>query len=92
MLPINEFKWVREISQFNKSFIKIHNWNRNIRYFIEADIQYLRNWMICMITLLTKKNEDWKKITVILHDKKEYVIYIRKLKQALNHGLALEKA
>ena len=48
--------------------------------------------MICMITLLTKKNEDWKKITVILHDKKEYVIYIRKLKQALNHGLALEKA
>ena len=27
----------------------------------------------------------------MLHDKTEYVIYIKNLKQALNHGLVLEK-
>ena len=27
----------------------------------------------------------------MLHDKTEYVIYIKNLKQALNHGLDLEK-
>ena len=32
-----------------------------------------------------------EKFVVNLHDKKEYVIHIRNLKQALNHGLVLKK-
>ena len=31
-LPINKFKWVREMTQFNKNFIKIYNWSSNIFY------------------------------------------------------------
>ena len=37
------------------------------------------------------KLEKVKKVVANLHDKTEYVIQIRKLKQALNHGLNLKK-
>ena len=36
-----------------------------------------------------KKNE--KLLITNLHDKTEYAVYIRNLKQALNHGLVLKK-
>ena len=40
-----------------------------------------------------KKIENWnsQKLGAKLHDKTEYVIHIRNLKQALNHGLAFKK-
>ena len=37
------------------------------------------------------KIEKVKKLVANLHDKTEYVIHIRNLKEALNHGLALKK-
>ena len=37
------------------------------------------------------KIEKVKKLVTNLHDKIEYVIHIRNLKQALNHGLILKK-
>ena len=37
------------------------------------------------------KIEKFKKVVTNLHDKTEYVIHIRNLKQALNHGLVLKK-
>ena len=37
-----------------------------------------------------KKLKKVKKLVANLHDKNEYVIYIRSLKQALNHGLILK--
>ena len=33
-----------------------------------------------------------EKLVANLHDKTEYVIHIRNLKQALHHGLVLQKA
>ena len=36
------------------------------------------------------KLEKVKKLVANLHDKTEYVIHIRSLKQALNHGLILK--
>ena len=33
-----------------------------------------------------------EKLVANLHDKTEYVIHIRNLKQALNHGLVFKKA
>ena len=36
------------------------------------------------------KNEKVEELTANLHDKKEYVIDIRYLRQALNHGSALK--
>ena len=37
------------------------------------------------------KIEKIEKLLANLHDKTEYVIHIRNLKQALNHGLVLKK-
>ena len=37
------------------------------------------------------KLEKFEKLVANLHDKTEYVIHIRNLKQALNHGLILKK-
>ena len=37
------------------------------------------------------ETEKVKKIVTKLHDKSEYVVHIRNLKQALNHGLILKK-
>ena len=37
------------------------------------------------------KLENVKKLVANLHDKTEYVIHIRNLKQRLNHGLILKK-
>ena len=37
------------------------------------------------------KIEKVEKLVANLHDKTEYVIHIRNLKQALNHGLVLKK-
>ena len=37
------------------------------------------------------KIEKLEKLVSNLHDQKEYVIHIRNLKQALNHGLILKK-
>ena len=69
----------------NEDFIKSRNEDNDIGYFIEADAQYP-----CKIAL---KNENSKiqKLVDNLHDKKEYVIDIKDLKEALNHELVLEK-
>ena len=37
------------------------------------------------------KIHKFQKLIANLHDKKEYVIHVRNLKQALSHGLALKK-
>ena len=38
ILPANEFKWVEEVSQFNKYFNEIYNEDSNIGYLIKSDI------------------------------------------------------
>ena len=37
------------------------------------------------------KFEKVEKLVANLHDKTEYIVHIRNLKQALNHGLVLKK-
>ena len=39
-LPIHNFEWIKNTSQFNKDFIKNYNEESNEGYFIEVDIQY----------------------------------------------------
>ena len=93
-LPVNDFKWVAETSQFNKDFIKIYNEDSNIGYFIESDVQYPEKLHEVQNDLQylpeRTKIEKIEKLKANLQDKKEYVIQIRNLKQALNHGLVLK--
>ena len=92
-LPVNKFEWLKDTSQFNEDFIKNYNEESDEGYFLEVDFQYpekLHELYNDSPFLPEKmKIEKVEKLVTNLHDKTEYVIYIRNLKQALNHGLIL---
>ena len=94
-LPVNGFTWVEEIAQFNEDFINIYNENSDIGYFIGVDVQYpeklyeLYNDLFFLLEKL--KLESIEELVSNLHDKEEYFIYKRNLKQSSTHGLVLKK-
>ena len=95
--PIYSFKWVEKskLSRFNERFIKNYYENSDIRYFFEVDVDYPKR----LFNLLTdlpflserKKVNKCEKFICSIEDKGKYITHIRALKQALNHGLNLEK-
>ena len=40
-LPVNNFEWIKDTSQFNEDFIKNYNEESDEVYFLEIDVQYL---------------------------------------------------
>ena len=42
-LPVNGFKWVKHLPQFNESFIRSCDENNNKGYFLEVDIERPEN-------------------------------------------------
>ena len=96
-IPVNGFKWVKQkkLSKFNEDFIKKYDEDSNTGYFFEVDIDYpkeLFNFHKDLPFLPERKKvEKVEKLICSIEDKKKYVIYIRALKQALNHGLKLKK-
>ena len=38
-LPVNNFEWIEEISQFNEDLIKNYNDEKDEGYFLEVDVQ-----------------------------------------------------
>ena len=40
-LVVNNFKWIKDTSQFNEDFIKDYNEESDEGYFLEVDVQYL---------------------------------------------------
>ena len=96
-LPVNDFKWVKqeELSYFNEDFIKNYDENGNIGYFLEVDIDYPKELFNLHKDLPflpeSKKVNKVEKLICSIENKEKYVIHIRSLKQALNHGLVLKK-
>ena len=96
-LPINGFKWVKQkkLSKFNEDFIKNYDENSNKGYFLEVDIDYPKELFNLHKDLPflpeSKKVNKVEKLICSIEDKEKYVIHIRVLKQALNHGLVLRK-
>ena len=94
-LPVNNFEWIKDTSQFNEDFIKNYNEESDEGYFFEVDVQYpeklheLHNDLPFLHERM--KIKKVKKLVANLHDKTEYVIHIRNLKQSLNRGLVLKK-
>ena len=90
-LPINSFKWVKDISKFDESFTKSYNEARDKGYFLQVDVQYPENLLNLHNHLLflpeRMKILKVEKLVANLRDKTEYVIHIRNLKQVLKHGL-----
>ena len=94
-LPVNKFEWTEDTSQFNEDFIKNYNKECDDGYFLEVYVQYpekLHELHNDLPFLPEKMNiEKVEKLVTNLHDKTEYVIHIRNLKEALNHGLIFKK-
>ena len=92
-LPVNNLKWVKDISKFDECFIKSHNEERDKGYFLEVHVQYPENLHNLHIDLpFLPERKVWvRKLVANLHDKTKYVIHMRNLKPALNHGLVFKK-
>ena len=73
-----------------KIWWKNYNEESDEGYFLEVDVQYLEtlhklhNDLILLPERM--KTEKAEKLVANLYDKTEYVIHIRNVKQALNHG------
>ena len=94
-LPIDSFKWVKDLSKFNESFIKNYDENSDKGYFLEVDVEYPKNLhkLHSDLPFLPERMKINKcsKLTCTIQNKENHVIHIRALKQALNHGLILKK-
>ena len=87
-LPVNKFEWINDTSQFNGDFIEHYNQESDEGYFLKVDGQYPVKLHKLHNDLPERmKIEKVEKLVANLHDKTEYVIRIRNLKQELNHGL-----
>ena len=94
-LPVNGFKWINDLSQFNEGFIRKYEENSDIGYFLEVDVEYLKKLFNLNkdLPFLSKREKinKCKKLICNIEDKEKYVVHIRALKQALNQGLKLRK-
>ena len=94
-LPVNDFKWVEDRSQFTKDFMENYNEDKDEGYLLEVDVQYHEKLHNLHNNLPSRyesmKIENIEKLVANLYDKEEYVILIRNLKQALNRRLILKK-
>ena len=92
-LPVNGFRWVN--NEINEEFIKNYDENNDKGYILEVDIKYPRKLhdLHSDLPFLPKrmKIDKCKKLVCNLRNKKKYVVHIKSLKQALNHGLKLKK-
>ena len=94
-LPVNGFEWLDELSRFKEDFIKNYDENSNKGYFLEVDVEYpkyLHNLHSDLPFLPEKRKFKYViSLFVTFMSKKNYVVHIKALKQALNQGLILKK-
>ena len=94
-LLVNCFKWVEELSQFKEDFTGNYDEDSNKGYFLEVDVEYPKILFTLHSDLpfLPERNKikQCNQLVCNVHDKKNYVVHIKALKQALNHGLILKK-
>ena len=96
-LPVRNVKWTRkdDISKFDEKFIKNYDENSDQGYILEVDVKYPEKIRMLHSDLAflpeRMKINKCTKLTCTIHNKENYVIHIRALKQAINHGLELTK-
>ena len=73
-LPVNGFEWVKLLSKFDERFIKSYDENSDKGYFLEVDVEYLKNLFSLHRNLPflpeRKKIEKCNKLVCDFHDKK----------------------
>ena len=94
-LPVNGFDWVEDLSKIDEDFIKNYNEDCNKGYILEVDVESPKNLpdLHSDLPYLPErmKIDKCNKLAFNLYDKRDYVVHIRSLKQALNHILILRK-
>ena len=93
-LPVNGFKWAKHLSKFNEIFIRNYDENSDKGYFLKVDVEYSKELFDLHKDLPflpeSKKVNKVEKFICSIEDKEKYVMHIRVLKQALNHGLVFK--
>ena len=81
--------------KFTNEFIKNYDENSDKGYILGVDVKYPKKLHDLHSNLPFSpermKIDKCKKLVCNLYNKKKYVVHIRSLKQALNHGLILKK-
>ena len=94
-LPVNNFEWSEDTSQFNEDFIKSYREESDKVHFLKVNVQYTKKLheLHNDLPLLPErmKIEKVEKLVANLLDKTEYLIHISNLKQVLSRGLVLKK-
>ena len=96
-LPVDGFKWVKDTSSINKKLNKFLKLTKNYDeesddgYTLELNVEYPKRLHDLHSDLPfvpeRMKINKCSKLACNLYDKNNYVVHIRLLKQALNHGL-----
>ena len=85
----------RFYNKIHEDVIKNYDENSDKGYILEVDVEYpkkLHDFHSDLPFLPERiKIDECMKLVCNLYDKKSYVVHIRSLKQALNHGLILNK-
>ena len=96
-LPADGFKWKKNVLKFNEDFIKNYDEDSGKGYIFEVNVEYynIKNLhdLHSDLPFLPERMKIKKcsKLACNFYGKNNYVVYIRSLKQALNHGLILKK-
>ena len=94
-LPTGEFRWINCDSWDPVRLVNMISREKDYGYLLEVNVKYqkelhdLHNDIPFMCSKM--KINGVEKLIPNLYDKKKYVIHIRALKQAIDHGLILEK-
>ena len=94
-LPVNDYKWIEDTSKISEEFIKNYDENNDKGYILEVDVKNPKRLhkLHSDLPFLPKrmKINKCKNLVCNLLNKKKYVVHIKSLKQALNHGLKLKR-
>ena len=94
-LPTGGFKWLSNVEDFTRECIAKLVKKKNKGYTLEVDVDYPKE--------LHEKHNDLpflpekltlhkvEKLVPNLNNKRKYIVHIKALNQALNHGLILKK-
>ena len=85
-----------DLSNFDEGLLQSYNEEIDKGYFLEVGVKHPENLQsLHNDDFFTWKNENWKwknrKSVHNVHNEIEFVVHIRNLKLALNHGLVLKK-
>ena len=94
-LPTGEFRWINCDGWDPEKLVNMLSKEKKYGYLVEVGIKYpreLHNLHNDIPFMCDKMNINGvEKLISNLYDKKKYIIHIRALKQAIDHGLILEK-